>query len=291
MIPLVEARGLRKTFGKVVAIDDLDLELSAGSITGILGPNGAGKSTLLRAVLGLIRAEGSLTVLGRDPRRSRAELMRDVAYVPDVAILPRGLRVSQLMEYMHAVHPRFQRSRAEELLRDVDIRPRHQVSELSKGMSAQLHLALILSIDAKLLVLDEPTLALDVMFRKRFYDTLLTEFLDASRAVLIATHDIEGVEHILTHLMILDQGRAVVQCTLEEYAELFSQVRVRRDRVAQARSLGPLYERGGPVDTTFIFAGTSKDELSALGDPGTPLLTELLPAISSRAWSREEAST
>src|SRR5467141_710409 len=213
----IEARGLRKVFGTTVALDNLDLRVEEGRILGLIGPNGAGKTTALNAILGLISYQGKLTVLGRDPWNAREELMRDVSFIADVAVLPRWIRVSQLLEYVAGVHPRFDRAKAENFLAKTTIKRTSKVRQLSKGMVAQLHLALVMAIDAKLLVLDEPTLGLDILYRKQFYDSLLNDYFDRSRTIVVTTHQVEEVQDVLTDLMFINRGRIVFDCSMEEF--------------------------------------------------------------------------
>src|SRR5216110_1375772 len=219
----IEARGLRKVFGTTIALEDVDLRVEEGRILGIIGPNGAGKTTALNAILGLTSYEGELKVLGRDPWNAREELMRDVSFIADVAVLPRWIRVSQLLEYVAGVHPRFDRAKAEGFLARTTIKRRSKVRELSKGMVAQLHLALVMAIDAKLLVLDEPTLGLDILYRKQFYDSLLNDYFDHSRTIVVATHQVEEIEHVLTDVMFINRGRIVLECSMEEFESRYAE--------------------------------------------------------------------
>src|SRR5213593_3900791 len=230
----IEARGLRKEFGSTVALDDVDLRVEEGRILGIIGPNGAGKTTLLNAILGLTAYQGELRVLGRDPWAAREQLMRDVSFIADVAVLPRWTRVTQLLDYVAGVHPRFDRAKAESFLTKTTIKHHSKVRELSKGMVAQLHLAIVMAIDAKLLVLDEPTLGLDILFRKQFYDSLLNDYFDHSRAILVTTHQVEEVQDVLTDLMFIDRGRIVLQCSMEEFETRYMEVTVNPDQLAAA---------------------------------------------------------
>src|ERR1700681_4481851 len=210
----IEARGLRKAFGTTIALDGVDLRVEEGRILGLIGPNGAGKTTALNAILGLTAYEGELRVLGRDPWSERDRLMLDVCFIADVAVLPRWARVSQAIDYVAGVHPRFDRAKAESFLAKTDIRHASKIRELSKGMVTQLHLALVMSIDAKLLVLDEPTLGLDILYRKQFYDSLLNDYFDRSRTVVVTTHQVEEIQHILTDVMFINRGRIVFDCSM-----------------------------------------------------------------------------
>src|SRR2546423_1813263 len=239
----IEARGLRKVFGTTVALDNVDLRVDEGRILGLIGPNGAGKTTALNAILGLTSYEGQLNVLGRDPWNAREQLMRDVSFIADVAVLPRWIRVSQLLDYVAGVHPRFDRAKAESFLAKTEIKRRSKVRQLSKGMVAQLHLALVMAIDAKLLVLDEPTLGLDILYRKQFYDSLLNDYFDRSRTIVVTTHQVEEVQHILTDVMFVNRGRIVLDCSMEEFESRYLEVMVNAEHVAAARALKPMHER------------------------------------------------
>src|SRR5436190_15191925 len=239
----IEARGLRKTFGTTVALDGIDLRVEEGRILGIIGPNGAGKTTALNAILGLTSCEGQLTVLGRDPWAAREQLMRDVSFIADVAVLPRWIRVTQLLDYVAGVHPRFDRAKAESFLAKTTIKHTSKVRQLSKGMVAQLHLALVMAIDAKLLVLDEPTLGLDILYRKQFYDSLLNDYFDRNRTIVVATHQVDEVQHVLTDIVFIDRGRVVFARSMEEVESRYLEVMVNPERVAAARALKPMHER------------------------------------------------
>src|SRR6266496_1993619 len=266
----IEARGLRKVFGTTVALDGVDLRVEEGRILGMIGPNGAGKTTALNAILGLTSYEGELRVLGRNPWAERDRLMRDVCFIADVAVLPRWMRVSQALDYVAGVHPRFDRAKAEGFLAKTTIKPTSKVRHLSKGMVAQLHLALVMAIDARLLVLDEPTLGLDILFRKQFYDSLLNDYFDRSRTIVVTTHQVEELQHILTDLMFIDRGRIVLSCTMEEFESRYLEVTVNPDQVAAARALKPMYERQLFGRTILLFDGVDRQQLAALGDVRTP---------------------
>src|SRR5213595_2399116 len=237
----IEARGLRKTFGTTVALENVDLRVEEGRILGLIGPNGAGKTTALNAILGLTSYEGELKVLGRDPWNAREELMRDVSFIAYVAVLPRWIRVTQLLDYVAGVHPKFDRAKAEAFLAKTTIKQTSKVRQLSKGMVAQLHLALVMAIDAKLLVLDEPTLGLDILYRKQFYDSLLNDYFDGSRTIVVTTHQVEEIQDVLTDLMFINRGRIVFGCSMEELEKRFAEVLVHPDHVDGARSLKPLH--------------------------------------------------
>ena len=277
-VPVVEAKALRKAYGGNVALDGIDLRIEAQRIVGLIGPNGAGKTTALNAILGLVPFDGELRVLGRNPWGDRAALMEDVAFITDVAVLPRWIRVSQLLEYVAAVHPRFDRARADAFLKRTTIKRASQVKELSKGMVAQLHLAIVMAIDARLLVLDEPTLGLDIRFRKQFYDTLLEDFAERERTIIIATHDVEEVEHVLTDVIFLDRGRIALQATMDEVESRYREVRVHPDRLAEARALTPIHEREALGQRVMLFDGVAHDRLTALGDVRTPSVADLFLA-------------
>src|SRR3954454_9844469 len=266
----IEAHGLRKAFGATIALDGVDLHVEEGRILGIIGPNGAGKSTALYAMLGLTPYQGELKVLGRDPWSERDQLMRDVSFIADVAVMPRGMRVSQAIEYVEGVHPRFDRKKAEGFLSKTDIKRSSKVRELSKGMVTQLHLALVMAIDARLLVLDEPTLGLDILFRKQFYDSLLSDYFDRSRTIIITTHQVEEVQHILTDLMFINQGRIVLETSMDNFQSRYTEVQVNPDKVTNARALKPIQERQSLGRTILLFDGVDRTQLAALGEVRTP---------------------
>jgi len=281
---VIEARGLRKAFGTTIALDGVDLHVEEGRILGIIGPNGAGKSTALNAILGLTQYQGELRVLGRDPWSERDQLMCDVCFVADVAVLPRWMRVSQALDYVAGVHPRFDRAKAEGLLAKTTIKLTSRVRHLSKGMVAQLHLALVMAIDARLLVLDEPTLGLDILFRKQFYDSLLNDYFDRSRTILVTTHQVEELQHILTDLMFIDRGRIVLNCSIEEFESRYVEVMVHPGQAAAARALKPLYEREVFGRSILLFdRGLNKNidrqQLAALGEVRTPSIADLFVAV------------
>ena len=275
----IEARGLRKAFGTTVALDGIDLRVEEGRILGIIGPNGAGKTTALNAILGLTSYQGELKVLGRDPWASRDQLMRDVSFIADVAVLPRWIRVSQLLDYVGGVHPRFDCAKAEGFLAKTTIKRTKRVRELSKGMVAQLHLALVMAIDARLLVLDEPTLGLDILFRKQFYDSLLNDYFDRSRTIVVTTHQVEEVQDVLTDLMFIDRGRIVLECSMEEFDARYVEVMVNPEHLATARSLKPIHERPVFGRSVLLFDGADRDQLAALGDVRRPSIADLFVAV------------
>jgi ABC-2 type transport system ATP-binding protein len=276
---VIEARGLRKAFGSTVALDGIDLRVGEGRILGLIGPNGAGKSTLLNAILGLTPYQGELRVLGRDPWTDRDQLMRDVCFIADVAVLPRWIRVSQALDYVAGVHPRFDRAKAISFLAKTAIRAASKVRELSKGMVTQLHLALVMAIDAKLLVLDEPTLGLDILFRKQFYDSLLNDYFDRSRTIVVTTHQVEEVQHVLTDLMFIDRGRMVLACSMEELESRYVEATVNPEHVAAARALGPIQERQIFGRSILVFDRCDRQQLAALGDVRTPSIADLFVAV------------
>ncbi len=289
----IKARGLRKTYGATVALDGLDLQVEAGRILGLIGPNGAGKSTALNAFLGLTPYEGELRVLGKDPWIERNELMADVCFIADVAVLPRWMKVSQALDYVQGVHPRFDRAKAEAFLAKTKIQKRSRVRELSKGMVTQLHLALVMAIDAKLLVLDEPTLGLDLLYRKSFYDSLLNDYFDQSRTILVTTHQVEEVQHILTDLAFINHGRIVLRCTMEEFEVRYLEVMVGPDNAAAARALGPLSERQVFGRSLFLFDGVPRDTLAGLGEVRTANIADVFVAVmggDSQAPRQEAAA-
>jgi len=276
---VIEARGLRKAFGATLALDGVDLRVDEGRILGIIGPNGAGKSTALNAILGLTQYQGELKVLGRDPWSERDQLMREVSFIADVAVMPRWLRVSQALDYMAGVHPQFDRAKAEGFLDRTDIRHHSKVRELSKGMVTQLHLALVMAIDARLLVLDEPTLGLDLLYRKQFYDSLLTDYYDRSRTIVLTTHQVEDVEHVLTDLMFIHRGRIVLHCSMEEFESRYLEVTVNPAQVAAARALKPMHERPALGRSVFLFDSADRQQLAALGEVRTPSIADLFVAV------------
>ncbi|HVR30259.1 MAG TPA: ABC transporter ATP-binding protein [Thermoanaerobaculia bacterium] len=276
---VIEARGLRKAFGRNLALDGIDLHVPEGRVVGLIGPNGAGKTTALSALLGLTPYEGDLRVLGRDPWRARHRLMQDVAFIADVAVLPRWIRVAQLLAYVAGVHPRFDRSRAESLLEVTGIRSHQRVRELSRGMVTQLHLAVVMAIDARLLVLDEPTLGLDLVFRKQFYDRLLEDYYDRSRTIVVATHQVEEIEHVLTDVVVLDRGRVVLAASTEALEARYRQVSVRPEQLAAARALQPIHERQALGRPLLLFDGGDPARLASLGEVRAPTLAELYVAV------------
>ena len=278
----IDARGLRKVFGTTVALDKVDLRVEEGRILGLIGPNGAGKTTALNAILGLTPYEGELRVLGRDPWNERDQLMREVSFIADVAVLPRWMRVSQVLDYVAGVHPRFHRAKAEAFLAKTTIQRRSKIRELSKGMVTQLHLALIMAIDAKLLVLDEPTLGLDILYRKQFYDSLLNDYYDRSRTIVVTTHQVDEIQDVLTDLMFIDRGRIVFVCSMEEFETRYLEATVNPENVAAARALKPIHERQALGRSILIFDRADREQVRALGDIRTPSIADLFIAVMDK---------
>src|SRR5213596_224357 len=280
-MPCIEARGLRKVFGTTIALDGVDLRVEEGRIVGLIGPNGAGKTTALNAILGLTSYQGQLKVLGRDPWTERDQLMREVCFIADVAVLPRWIRVSQVLDYVAGVHPRFDRAKAEGFLAKTTIKRTSKVRQLSKGMVAQLHLALVVAIDAKLLVLDEPTLGLDILYRKQFYDSLLNDYFDHNRTIVVTTHQVEEVQDVLTELMFINRGRIVRQCTMEEFESRYVEVMVHPEQLGAARALRPIHERQVFGRSILLFDRIERQQIAALGDVRTPSIADLFVAVLS----------
>jgi ABC-2 type transport system ATP-binding protein len=275
----IDARGLRKTYKTTVALDGLDLRLEEGRILGLIGRNGAGKSTTLAALLGLTACHGELKVLGLDPWTERDQLMRDICFIADVAILPGWLRVSQTFDYVAGVHPRFDRAKAERLLAKTTIKAASRVRDLSKGMVTQLHLSLVMAIDARLLVLDEPTLGLDLIYRKQFYDTLLNDYFDGGRTIVLATHQVDEVQHILTDLAFIDRGRVVLGCGMEDYEARYLELVAAPEHLAAARALGPFHERQAIGRSVLLFDAVPRERLDGLGEIRTPSIADLFVAV------------
>jgi ABC-2 type transport system ATP-binding protein len=282
---LIEARGLRKNYGATVALDGVNLSVQEGRILGLIGPNGAGKSTALNAILGLIQYQGELTVLGRDPWNHREQLTREVSFIADVAVLPRWLRVSQALDFVDGVHPRFNRAKAEAFLAKTNIKRTSKVRELSKGMVAQLHLALVMAIDAKLLVLDEPTLGLDILYRKQFYDSLLNDYFDGSRTIIVTTHQVEEIQDVLTDLMFINRGRIALSCSMEEFESRYAEVMVKPENLAAAKALRPIHERQVFGRSLLLFDGADRAQLSTLGEVRTPGIADLFVAVMGNSAS------
>ena len=279
----IEARGLRKAFGSTVALDGVDLRIEEGRILGLIGPNGAGKTTALNTILGLTSYQGELKVLGRNPWTERDQLMRDVSFIADVAVLPRWMRVSHALDYVAGVHPRFDRAKADGFLARTTIKHTSKVRELSKGMVTQLHLALVMAIDARLLVLDEPTLGLDILYRKQFYDSLLNDYFDRTRTIVVTTHQVEEIQHILTDLMFIDRGRIVFRCSMDDFESRYMEVTVNPEQAAAARALKPIHERQMLGRSILLFDlgrdQGARQQLAALGEVRTPSIADLFVAI------------
>ncbi|WP_123769622.1 ABC transporter ATP-binding protein [Vulcaniibacterium tengchongense] len=284
--PVVVAQGLRKAYKNKIALDGASFEIPAGRIVGLIGPNGAGKTTALKAILGLIPFDGSLSVLGRDPRTQRDELMRDVCFIADVAVLPRWIRVREAIDFVAGVHPRFDRAKCERFLEHTQLKPQMRVRELSKGMIVQLHLALVMAIDARLLVLDEPTLGLDILYRKQFYQRLLEDYFDEQKTILVTTHQVEEIEHILTDVMFIRDGKVVLDTAMDTLGERFVEVLVDAGRSEEARALRPLDQRALPFGkTVMLFDGVPAERLAALGETRTPGLADLFVATMKGTYA------
>jgi len=279
---VIDARGLRKSYGSTVALAGVDLHVEPGRIVGLIGPNGAGKTTALNAILGLTPYEGELKVLDRNPWSERNQLMRDVSFIADVSVLPRWIRVTNLLDYVAGVHPRFDRSKAEGFLARTTIQRTSKVRELSKGMVAQLHLAIVMAIDAQLLVLDEPTLGLDILYRKKFYDSLLNDYFDGKRTILVTTHQVEEIQDVLTDILFIDRGRIVLECSMDQLQSRYLEVTVNPDRAADARALKPMNERQVFGRHILLFDQADRKQLAALGDVRTPSIADLFVAVMNQ---------
>ena len=284
--PVVSARGLRKAYKNKVAVAGADFEIGAGRIVGLIGPNGAGKTTALKAILGLTPFEGELRVLGKDPRSQRDELMNDVCFIADVAVLPRWMRVREAIDFVAGVHPRFDRARCERFLANTQLHPKLRVREMSKGMIVQLHLALVMAIDARLLVLDEPTLGLDILYRKQFYQRLLEDYFDEDKTILVTTHQVEEIEHILTDVLFIRDGSIVLSAPMDEVAERYTEVLVNANALEAARALGPIDERALPFGkTVLLFDAVPRAQLAALGETRNPGLADLFVATMKGTYA------
>jgi ABC-2 type transport system ATP-binding protein len=283
--PVVRGRGMTKRFGATRALDGVDLDIEAGRIVGLIGPNGAGKTTALKAILGLTDFDGELSVLGFDPRRQRTQLMEQVCFIADVAVLPRWLRVREAVEFVGGVHPRFSREKCQAFLAHTKIEPGMRVRELSKGMIVQLHLALVMAIDARLLVLDEPTLGLDILYRKSFYESLLGDYFDENKTILVTTHQVEEIEHILTDLVFIRDGRIALAATMEEVGERYAEVMVNPDKADAARALKPINERQIFGKSIFLFDGVERSRLAELGELHKPSVADLFVATMKGTYA------
>jgi ABC-2 type transport system ATP-binding protein len=282
---VISAKGLSKRYGKSAAVDNISFDIPAGRIVGLIGPNGSGKTTTLKAALGLIPFEGELSVLGFDPRTQRDALMQDVCFIADVAILPRWLRVGEAIDFVAGVHPRFDRKKAERYLANTKLTPSMKVKEMSKGMVVQLHLALVMAIDAKLLVLDEPTLGLDILYRKQFYQNLLEDYFDEHKTIVITTHQVEEIEHILTDLMFIRDGKIVLSASMDELGERYTEVMVSGDKVNAANALQPIDQRTVFGKSVMLFDGVARDQLSALGETRNPSVADLFVATMKGTYA------
>jgi ABC-2 type transport system ATP-binding protein len=284
MSSIIEARGLRKQYrGGKQAVAGVDFTIAPGRIVGLIGRNGAGKTTVIKSLLGMTPFEGSLSVLGRNPMTQRDDLMREVSFIADVAVLPKWLKVSNALEFVQGIHPNFNRERAEQFLAATDVKLTHKVRQLSKGMVTQLHLALVLAIKARLLVLDEPTLGLDLLVRRRFYDTLLNDYMDEERTILVTTHQVEEIETLLTDVMFIEQGRIVLDTPVEKIGERYAQLIVKPDQLAAARALKPFSQRTVFGRTALFYENVPREQLAALGDVGTPTIADLFVANMQEA--------
>ena len=275
---VIEARGLTKRYRRTVAVDNIDLQIPAGRIVGLIGPNGAGKTSALKAILGLATYEGQLTVLGKSPAKDRASLMEDVCFIADVAVLPRWIKVWQLIDLTEDIHPKFSREKCLKYLSTTKVTLDHKVKHLSKGMVAQLHLAIVMAIDVKLLVLDEPTLGLDILYRKQFYTNLLNDYFDEERTIVITTHQVEEVEHILSDLIFIKDGRIALDCSMEKVQESYTELMVAPDKATAARELQPLYERELFGRHIFLYENADREQLKTLGELHTPSVADLFVA-------------
>ncbi len=283
--PIVHARNLSKVYGATRALDHVSFDIEPGRIVGLIGPNGAGKTTALKAILGLVDFEGELSVLGFDPRKQRAELMEHVCFIADVAVLPRWIKVAEAIEFVAGVHPRFSRAKCDAFLAKTKIEPQMRVRELSKGMIVQLHLALVMAIDARLLVLDEPTLGLDILYRKAFYENLLSDYFDENKTIIVTTHQVEEIEHILTDLVFIRDGKIALAATMDEVGERYAEVMVNPDRAADARALKPLNERQIFGKSIFLFDGIERARLAALGELHKPSVADLFVATMKGTYA------
>jgi ABC-2 type transport system ATP-binding protein len=282
---IVHARNLTKSYGATKALDNVSFDIESGRIIGLIGPNGAGKTTALKAILGLTDFEGELSVLGFDPRKQRAELMEQVCFIADVAVLPRWIRVSEAIEFVDGVHPRFSRAKCEAFLSHTKIQPNMRVRELSKGMIVQLHLSLVMAIDARLLVLDEPTLGLDILYRKSFYESLLSDYFDENKTIIVTTHQVEEVENILTDLVFIRDGKIALAASMDEVGERYAEVMVNPDKADAARALKPLNERQIFGKSIFLFDGIERARLAALGELHKPSVADLFVATMKGTYA------
>ena len=285
MSSLVSARNVSKSFGALHAVDHVSFEIEKGRIMGLIGPNGAGKTTLLKALLGLTDCDGELSVLGLDPFRQRKQLMQNICFIADVAVLPRWIRVHQLLDFVAATHPNFSRERADKLLTKTKIMSKSKVRQLSKGMVTQLHLAIIMAVDAKLLVLDEPTLGLDILFRKEFYNNLLSDYFDEERTILITTHQVEEIENLLTDIMFINDGKILLDTSMDSLSDNYAQLLTSGENAVKAKGLAPMFESEMFGKSVMLFEGVSRENLEGLGELSTPSVTDLFVAKITEARS------
>lgn len=285
MSAVISARGLAKHYGRTAALKGLDFDIEGGRIVGLIGPNGAGKTTALKAILGLAPYEGQLSVLGLDPRTQRNELMQDVCFIADVAVLPRWIRVREAIDFVEGVHPRFSRAKCEAFLKSTKLTPDMKVKTMSKGMVVQLHLALVMAIDAKLLVLDEPTLGLDILYRKQFYQNLLNDYFDHEKTIVVTTHQVEEIEHILTDLIFIREGEVSLQASMDEVAERFTEVMVGPEHAEACRALRPLDERQVFGKSIFLFDGADRSTLARMGELRTPGVADIFVATMKGTYA------
>jgi ABC-2 type transport system ATP-binding protein len=278
MQTIIEARGLRRRFGDIDAVAGVDLSISAGSVVGLIGPNGAGKTTLLRALLGLTRCDGELSVLGLSPHAERARMMEEVCFIADTAVLPRWMKVRELLDYVDGTHPRFRREQAEEFLATTEVEMGRRVGDLSKGMTVQLHLAVVMAIDARLLILDEPTLGLDILFRKRFYEQLINDYFDGERTILVSTHQVEEIQNILTHVAFLNHGRLILHESLLDIEEHFVEIHALGDAALKAEALPYIGKRSILGGKAFIFEARDVADARSLGEVRSPSVSDLFIA-------------
>lgn len=278
MTALISAKNMHKQYGKQIVLDNINLEVEAGKIVGLIGPNGAGKTTALKCLLGLSTCDGDLNVMGLNPRTNRAELMKSVCFIADTAILPRWLKVKNAVDFLEGIHPQFSREKAEFFLSKTTIDPEKTVAKLSKGMITQLHLALVMAIDVQLLILDEPTLGLDIVFRKQFYNSLLNDYFDQEKTIVVTTHQVEEIEALLTDLIFIREGRIVLDSTMEAVTDTYIEVVVKPDMVERAKALNPIFEQGSLGTKTFIFEGVDRNQLSGLGEIKIPSVADLFVA-------------
>ncbi|MEO6519343.1 MAG: ABC transporter ATP-binding protein [Pseudoxanthomonas sp.] len=283
---VISARNLRKAYRNKLALNDTSFDIEAGRIIGLIGPNGAGKTTALKAILGLVPFEGDLKVLGMDPRKQRDELMNEVCFIADVAVLPRWIKVKEAIDFVDGIHPRFDRAKCERFIANTQLNPNLRVREMSKGMIVQLHLALVMAIDARLLVLDEPTLGLDILYRKQFYQRLLEDYFDEQKTIIVTTHQVEEIENILTDVMFIRDGKIVLTAAMDEVAERYTEVLTSADRLEAARALRPIDERALPFGkTVMLFDGVPRQQLAAFGETRNPGLADLFVAIMKGTYA------